>query len=417
MDMPNVSLTELLDFLEENTSTDKFQVAYGLVRHQGSWRLLNCVISFVGPTSVGSIVHTYGDRVALVREVIPSGLTTRLREIVDSKTFEIVKFSVKETVSVRDQIEHHESGYETTYLGGRSWPFFDIEMDLPNRINPWHWETIASQDSPVFPGRNAAMNYITGFSQENWEYIPVFMAPLQDFRGRIDHVEIDGPKIRVKVKSLKLGTSDLSVKMYAASDKDITLSEGLEPDKSGWCDFNGPEPIMKVGISLLEKRSEMPIDAAEWSSQRPSRKFEVKGGTGLESLVTQGESETVEYKVDIDKYDREEFMETLSSFANTSSGVIVLGVNDQLEIVGFERKKEDIARIIDDGMDLVPPYRIEEANYRGKRLLLVYVEKGSNPPYMSRRTKKAYGRRRGNDYFLSSAEIRNLVLGSDQSHR
>lgn len=161
----------------------------------------------------------------------------------------------------------------------------------------------------------------------------------------------------------------------------------------------------------------MPIDAAEWSSQRPSRKFEVKGGTGLESLVTQGESETVEYKVDIDKYDREEFMETLSSFANTRSGVIVLGVNDQLEIVGFERKKDDIARIIDDGKDLVPPYRIEEANYKGKRLLLVYVEKGSNPPYMSRRTKKAYGRRRGNDYSLSSAEIRNLVLGSDQSHR
>jgi hypothetical protein len=417
MDMPDVSLTELLDFLEKNTATDKFQVAYGLVRHQGSWRLLNCVISFVGSV-VGSIVHTYGDRVALVREVIPSGLTTRLREIIDSKTFEIVKFSVKETVSVRDPIAHHESGRETSWLGGRSWPFFDVQMDLPQKVSPsWHWETIASQDSPVFPGRNAAMNYITGFSQENWEYISAFMAPLQDFRGRIDHVEIDGPKIRVKVESLKLGTSDLSVKIYAASDKDVTLSEGLEPDKSGWCDFNGPEPTMKVGISLLEKTSEMPVDAAEWSPQRPSRKFEVKGGTGLESLVTQGESETVEYKVDIDKHDREEFMETLSSFANTNGGVIVLGVNDQLEIVGFERKKEEIARMIDDGMDLVPPYRIEEANYKDKRLLLVYIEKGSNPPYMSKKTKKAYGRRRGNDYFLSSAEIRNLVLGSDQSHR
>jgi hypothetical protein len=352
-----------------------------------------------------------------VREVIPSGLTTRLREIIDSKAFEIVKFSVKETVSVRDEIRHHESGYETAYLGGRSWPFFDIEMDLTNRINSWHWETIASQDSPVFPGRNAAMNYLTGFSQENWEYIPGIIAPLQDFRGRIDHVQIDGPKIRVKVDSLKLRPSDLSLKMYAESDKDVVLSEGLELDKSGWCDFNGREPMMKVGLSLLEKRSEMPIDAAEWSPQRPSRKFEVKGGTGLESLITQGESETVEYKVDIDRNDKEEFMETLSSFANTSNGVIVLGVNDQLEVVGFERKKEDIARIIDDGMDPVPPYRIEEANYRGKRLLLVYVEKGSSPPYRSRRTHRAYGRRRGNDYYLSSAEIRNLVLGSDQSHR
>ena len=416
MDMPNVSLTELLDFLEKNAATDRFQIAYGLVWHQSAWRLLNCVISFVGSTHVRPVEHTYGERVALAREIISSGLAKRLKEIIDSKAFEVAKFSVKETVSVHNEIQHYESGREG-YLGGRSWPYFDVTMDMTNRVNPWNWQTIASQDSPVFPGRNAAMNYLTGFRQENWEYIPAIMAPLQDFRGRIDHVQIDGPKIRVKVESLKLKTSDLSVKIYAASGKDIVLSEGLELDKSGWCSFNGPEPVMKVGISLLEKGSEMLIDTAEWDSQRPSRKFEVKGGTELEYLVTQGESETVEYKVDIDKNDKEEFMETISSFANTNSGVIVLGVNDQLEIVGFERKKEDIARIIDGGMDLVPPYRIEEANYRGRRLLLVYVEKGSTPPYMSKRTKKAYGRRRGNDYFLSSVDIRNLVLGSDQSHR
>lgn len=416
MDMPNVSLTELLNFLEKNTATDRFQIAYSLFWHQGAWRLLNCVISFVGSTHVKPVEHIYGERVALAREIISSELPKRLREMIDSKAFEVAKFSVKETVSVANEIRHYESGREG-YLGGRLWPFFDVTMEVTGRVNPWHWETIASQDSPVFPGRNAAMNYLTGFRQENWEYVPAITAPLQDFRGRIDHVQIDGSKIRVKVESLKLKTSDLSVKIYAASGKDIVLSEGLELDKSGWCSFNGPEPMMKVGISLLEKGSEMLIDTAEWDSQRPSGKFEVKGGTELEYLVTQGESETVEYKVDIDRNDKEEFMETISSFANTSGGVIVLGVNDQLEIVGFERKKEDIARMIDDGMDLVPSYRIEEANYKGKRLLLIYVEKGSNPPYTSKRTKKTYGRRRGNDYFLSSAEIRNLVLSSNQSHR
>ncbi|MCZ6647664.1 MAG: ATP-binding protein [Thaumarchaeota archaeon] len=105
-------------------------------------------------------------------------------------------------------------------------------------------------------------------------------------------------------------------------------------------------------------------------------------------------------------------IETISSLANTSGGLMILGVNDNLEIVGFRRQKEDIARIIDDGIDPRPPYRIEETNYQNKRLLLVYLEKGTHPPYMSTRTKKAYGRRRANDYNLSSAEIRDRVMAS-----
>jgi hypothetical protein len=115
MDMPNVSLTELLDFLEKNTATDKFQIAYGLVRHQSSWRVLNCVISFVGSTHVRPVVYTHGERVAFAREVILSGLAKRLKEIIDSKAFEVAKFSVKETVSVSDEIHHYESGHEAGY--------------------------------------------------------------------------------------------------------------------------------------------------------------------------------------------------------------------------------------------------------------------------------------------------------------
>ena len=418
MNMPSLGYSEVLDFLGRQTSEDVYQIAYGLVHDGGSWRLLNCAICFLGSANREPVEYIY-DQVVLVREVRQGGLVKRLREIVESKSFQIQRrderFSVEEPLTMRDEIQHVESGREGAYPRDPEWPYFGIEMTLANRNNRWISETIASEHLPVFPGRDAAMNYLTGFKKDDWYNLPGVLAPLQDLRGRIDRVDVDESKIRIHVGSLKLKSSDLAVKVYAASEKDFALLEATEPSLSGNFEIEVKEPPTSIGIALLEKGSGMLIDAAEWSPQRPSRKFEVRSGTGLEALVTQGESETVEYKVEIDRNDKEEFTETLSSFANTGNGVIVLGVSDQLEVVGTERKKEDIARTIDSLVDPIPPYRIEETNYRAKRLLLVYVEKGKYPPYVSQKTKKVYGRRRGNDYFLSSTEIRNLVLASEHA--
>ncbi len=414
--MPNVTIEELIQFLEKNTLSDKFQVAYALANEKNSWCLLNCLISFVESDNVESVEYVYNNQIALVREIFPSGLARRVKGIFESQTFEVEKFSAKETATIQGDIRHYDSGQESYYPGGGEWPYFSIEINFNRRSNSWVSETVASQDLPVFPGRNAAMNYLTGFRHSDWFQLPGILAPLRDFRGRIDSVEIDGPNMRVKIEPRKLKISDFLVKVNAESEKDTVLLERAEPNKSGFFEFQTPAQLSGVAVALLEKNSQMPVDGAEWSPRRSSRKFVVKGGTALESLVTQGEDETVEYKVEIDRDDREEFMETLSSFSNTRGGVIILGVNDRLEVIGFHRKKEDIARMIDDGIDPIPTYRIEEANYGGQNLLLVYVEKGKLQPYISRRTRKAYGRRRGNDYFLSASEIRNLVLDSAQHY-
>ena len=407
-------MVELLDFLDRRASRAKFQVIYGLTREEGGWRLLNYIISFLPKGDQKPEEYVYGNKVALIREIHPYELPHRIRELVETKQVEVKKFSVVSSVTTRNLVDHHRSEWSDAYPGGGQWPYFRIATDLDDRSNPRAWETLLSEKFPVFPKWSEAMNFLTGFHHDSWENIPGVMILLQDFRGRIELVEIDSSTIRVKIESLQLKPSNLLVKVYAESEKGVEHSEPLTPDETGHCKFKASGSLVQVTIGLLEKGSDMPIDTAEWSPSAPSRKFKVRGGTGLESLITQGESETVEYKVDIHLDDYEEFMETISSFANTGGGVIILGVNDHLEVEGFERKEEDIARIIDDGMDNVPRYRIDEQNYRGKRLLLIHVEKGKSPPYASRRTHNSYGRRRGNDYVLSSSEVRNLVLSSSE---
>ncbi len=70
----------------------------------------------------------------------------------------------------------------------------------------------------------------------------------------------------------------------------------------------------------------------------------------LIELIKKGENEKVEFK---EKFDRET-IETISAFANTSGGVILIGVTDEGKIKGIDIGKktlEDIANRIKQNTD------------------------------------------------------------------
>jgi ATP-dependent DNA helicase RecG len=57
----------------------------------------------------------------------------------------------------------------------------------------------------------------------------------------------------------------------------------------------------------------------------------------LKSQIAKGESKTLEFKEDLPKDDQ--IAKTVIAFSNTSSGKLILGVNNQQEIVGIDGKK------------------------------------------------------------------------------
>ena len=82
-----------------------------------------------------------------------------------------------------------------------------------------------------------------------------------------------------------------------------------------------------------------------------------------------------------------EFKETLNSsivkeicaFANASGGRIILGVKDNLEVLGYKLTNRDISRIQDIARNMDPVFSVEVEQV--EELVVIYVPEGKNKPY------------------------------------
>ncbi|MBR1754712.1 putative DNA binding domain-containing protein [bacterium] len=88
------------------------------------------------------------------------------------------------------------------------------------------------------------------------------------------------------------------------------------------------------------------------------------------------ECNTVEYK----QAETDTLYKTVSAFANTDGGCIILGVTDDKEIVGIDlcdNKQEQIVNKIADNTGILP--NVELAEIDGKQILKITIDKSSNP--------------------------------------
>jgi ATP-dependent DNA helicase RecG len=78
---------------------------------------------------------------------------------------------------------------------------------------------------------------------------------------------------------------------------------------------------------------------------------------------------------------------TMSAFANTSGGRIIIGVNDNAEIIGFEDAKiqDRLTNIVQDHCDPPPAFGITTRTVRGKPLVVITVRNGNDKPYNVKR--------------------------------
>ena len=58
----------------------------------------------------------------------------------------------------------------------------------------------------------------------------------------------------------------------------------------------------------------------------------------IQTLIKKGESESLEFKTSFGK----ETMETLSAFANSNGGTVLIGINDKGKIIGVDTTQESI---------------------------------------------------------------------------
>ena len=125
----------------------------------------------------------------------------------------------------------------------------------------------------------------------------------------------------------------------------------------------------------------------------------------LVKLIASGETESLELKESLN----ETFYKTISAFANTKGGVILLGVNNQGNIVGIESSTkflEDLTNRIVNKLSLYP--EIETINIKDRRVIVVRVARSGYPVSYEGR----YYERVGNTTReMSPKKLRALLLG------
>ncbi|WP_041740115.1 RNA-binding domain-containing protein, partial [Echinicola vietnamensis] len=100
--------------------------------------------------------------------------------------------------------------------------------------------------------------------------------------------------------------------------------------------------------------------------------------------IQKGESKTLELKESLPK--NESIAKTIVAFSNTSGGKLIIGVNDQLSIVGIDDSmlfeiQDKIASIISDSCfpGIIPD--IYSVNIENKLVLVIEVVRGNQKPY------------------------------------
>jgi Predicted transcriptional regulator containing an HTH domain and an uncharacterized domain shared with the ma mmalian protein Schlafen len=130
------------------------------------------------------------------------------------------------------------------------------------------------------------------------------------------------------------------------------------------------------------------------------------------TLIASGESQTLEFKSSFQK----EVMETISAFANTSGGKIIIGVNDKGEILGTDAQRSNIPDMINSIKQNTSPSIIPDVDFykvQNKNILIINAYEFPVKPVAYR--GRFFKRFQNSNHLMSSNEIANAHLKSVNS--
>ena len=127
----------------------------------------------------------------------------------------------------------------------------------------------------------------------------------------------------------------------------------------------------------------------------------------LKNLISQGENEFVEFKLNFDN----SAIETLVAFANHKGGKIFIGVSDKGQILGTKLGKESIQKMINEikqktDYKLIPT--VETFEYNHKIIIMFFVIEYPSKPISFK--GKYYKRVKNSNHLMNADEIANEYL-------
>jgi predicted HTH transcriptional regulator len=128
--------------------------------------------------------------------------------------------------------------------------------------------------------------------------------------------------------------------------------------------------------------------------------------TILHQFLSKGESQTLDFKENITNSNK--IAKTIVSFANTDGGIIVVGVKDNLSLIGIapEEEKFMINHAIENFCKPKPICHFSITEEQHMSFLIVEIQKGKTPPYFAKNENQEWiAYQRVNDHSLKASGV------------
>ncbi|MGV9816152.1 AlbA family DNA-binding domain-containing protein [Streptomyces cellulosae] len=166
-----------------------------------------------------------------------------------------------------------------------------------------------------------------------------------------------------------------------------TGNERQSVDGAGAYRFALPHGLAHDSLLMLRRQDEWldwrHFPAPMYGRARDASVVWEQPGPELELLLANGEGKHLECKQEVPEGDsRKKMLKTIAAFASQDGGTVLIGVQDDLQIVGLPESNVDkqvlqVVGMIRDYLEPVPSYESRVINHDGKKVLAIEVSGGS----------------------------------------
>ncbi|MFI9830805.1 helix-turn-helix domain-containing protein [Streptomyces sp. NPDC051913] len=182
---------------------------------------------------------------------------------------------------------------------------------------------------------------------------------------------VEGEALDGAILELSWAAGNQSQSVDGAGTYSFALPQGLAPDSL---------LMLRREDQWLDWRS---FPAPTYGRARDASVVWEQPGPELDVLLANGEGQHLECKQEVPQGDsRKKMLKTVAAFASRDGGTVLIGVRDDLQIVGLpegsnvDKQELQVVDMIRDNLEPAPPYETRVIDYDGKKVLAIEVSGG-----------------------------------------
>lgn len=414
---------ELTHDLIRKQKGSEFSLKFFLQKENTGWKNIFTTLKLVKKGTRKEVNYDYGDytlgeKLLTIQEGLE--VISSLFQEDDEKRKLAIPDHDEFAVRLRDQFRFVPSKQRYGLLKDE-WPMrfckFEVLQDKKGTSGE---SELLKEGFPYYPRvGDAVVNFFKLAVEHFSSYGAVYVA-LIDYRARIESLKLSFSKAELKLDSPEINFKDLVVKVFAKSGSKVVTFPDIYPKSDVVKIDLGFQPE-NMSVVLLSRQDNKKIDGKEFAtwSQEGEGVFTERPKEEVLSLTRAGESQYLEYKYDVvNEGNKNDFIESIIAFLNTNSGIILVGVKDNGDIVGSQKSAEDIQKLIHASCDPPPKnIKIEEKKIGGNKVIVVEVPEGDDKPYQSKRDKNFYVRHNSSDMRMERSELLSILREKTEQSR